>query len=128
MACCQRAALHRKAASLGIHEATLYRKINGNREFCEAIKTGQAKGIVAVTNYLMKSAREGNVTAQIFYLKNRSPRNWKDRHHIEETQRHVKQDVDINAKMTPQEAAQAYADTLRSGKGDHVIPMKLQTR
>ena len=116
------------AASLGIHEATLYRKINGNREFCEAIKTGQAKGIVAVTNYLMKSARDGNVAAQIFYLKNRSPENWKDRHHIEEKRRHVKQEVDINAKMTPQEAAQSYADTLRSGQGVSVTHMKRKKR
>jgi len=116
------------AASLGIHEATLYRKINDNREFSEAIKTGQAKGIVAVTNYLMESARKGNVTAQIFYLKNRSPENWKDRQHIDETLRHVKRDVDINDKMTPQEAAQAYADTLRSEKGVNVTPMKRQRR
>ena len=112
------------AASLGIHEATLYRKINGNREFCEAIKTGQAKGIAAVTNYLMKSAREGNVTAQIFYLKNRSPTNWNDRYHIEEKRRYVRKDVEITAKMTPQEAAQSYAETLRSGGDLSLISMK----
>jgi hypothetical protein len=74
------------------------------------------------------SAREGNVTAQIFYLKNRSPENWNDRRHIEEKRRHVKQGVDINAEMTPQEAAQSYADTLRSGQGVSVIPMKRQRR
>ena len=71
----------------------------------EAIKTGQAKGIAAVTNYLMKSASEGNVTAQIFYLKNRSPENWNDKYHIEEKRRYVRKDVEVTAKMAPQEAA-----------------------
>ena len=32
-----------------------------------------------VTDALMQSATEGNVTAQIFYLKNRDTEHWKDR-------------------------------------------------
>ena len=67
------------AASLGIHGATLYRKINKDSEFSDAIKTGQAKGIATITNALFVNAKSGNTTAQIFFLKNRSPENWKDR-------------------------------------------------
>ena len=45
----------------------------------DAIKRGEAKGLAKVTNSLFKSANEGNVTAQIFYLKNRDVNSWADR-------------------------------------------------
>ena len=116
------------AASLGIHEATLYRKINSNREFCDAIKTGIAKGIATVANSLFKTAKAGNVTAQIFFLKNRSPDSWKDRHYVDETLRHIGIDAEIKRDMSPQEAADSYADTLRTGKSGNVVPIKRRNR
>ena len=88
-----------------------------------ALEDGEAKGIARVTGYLMNSAREGNVTAQIFYLKNRDPENWKDRRHIDETHRFDKPEADIDEKMTPQEAAENYAATLRRGRGGNVVPI-----
>tara|TARA_Y100000310_G_scaffold101296_1_gene99291 strand:+ start:1011 stop:1355 length:345 start_codon:yes stop_codon:yes gene_type:complete len=66
------------ARCLGIHYMTLNRKEKKLRKFSEAIKSGQAKGIAQVTNYLMDNAKAGNATAQIFYLKNRSPGEWRD--------------------------------------------------
>ena len=48
-------------------------------DFEDAIKRGKAKGIAQVTNSLFTSATDGNVTAQIFYLKNQDPKTWKDR-------------------------------------------------
>ena len=45
----------------------------------DAIKRGRSKGIGVVTNSLFQSAKGGNVTAQIFYLKNRQPDKWRDR-------------------------------------------------
>ena len=48
-------------------------------EIKDALKRGQAKGLATVTNSLFTSATDGNVTAQIFYLKNQDPKNWKDR-------------------------------------------------
>lgn len=111
------------ALSLGIHIATLHRKKKENRELSEAIKRGEAKGLTVVTNALFKSAKEGNVTAQIFYLKNRDSDRWKDRHHVEETRRHVGIDSEVKNDMTPQEAAESYADTLKSGKRSNVVPL-----
>lgn len=67
------------AYCLGIGESTLYEKQKKDPEFMEALKRGQAKGLETVTNALFESAKDGNVTAQIFYLKNRDPEAWKDR-------------------------------------------------
>ena len=73
------------AYSLGIGESTLYEKQKTNPEFLEAIKKGQAKGIGTITNALFQSGKGGNVTAQIFYLKNRQPDKWSDRRQHEHT-------------------------------------------
>ena len=70
------------AYCLGIGESTLYEKQKTDPEFLEAIKRGKAKGIGTVTNALFQSAKGGNITAQIFYLKNRQPDKWRDRHEM----------------------------------------------
>ncbi len=67
------------AHCLGIATSTLYEWKKSDPEFSEALKRGQAKGIREVTNALFNSAKNGNVTAQIFYLKNRDPDEWRDR-------------------------------------------------
>ena len=36
-----------------------------------------------VENALLKNALDGNITAQIFWLKNRKPKQWKDKVNIE---------------------------------------------
>ena len=71
------------ASSLGIHIDTLCVKKNEYSEFSEAIKKGQAKSNATIENALYKSAKGGNVTAQIFYLKNRVKDDWKDRQEVE---------------------------------------------
>ena len=118
--------LNRKqiSATMGISETLRCRLMKDEPEFREALEEGEAMGIAQVTGYLMNAAREGNVTAQIFYLKNRDPDNWKDRRDIDATHRHVREEVPIDEKMTPQEAAESYADTLRRGKGDNVVSIK----
>ncbi|QBQ56488.1 DNA-binding protein [Nitrosococcus wardiae] len=67
------------AAALGISESTLYKHKTLNPEIAEAIKRGQAKGLAHVANALFNKAVKGNVTAMIFYLKNRAPTLWKDK-------------------------------------------------
>lgn len=67
------------ATALGMGERTLYEKVKKFPQFAQAIKRGQAKGIQEVANALFQNAMKGNVTAQIFFLKNRSPETWKDR-------------------------------------------------
>ena len=69
------------AWSLGIHPATLYKKKAQNTELSDAIKRGESSGLEEISNSLYKNAKKGNVTAQIFYLKCRSPNEWNDRAH-----------------------------------------------
>lgn len=75
---------HQIALCLGFSQATLIKKKNTFIEFFEAIKKGQAKAITEVENSLFTNATENeNVTAQIFFLKNRNPDCWKDKHELE---------------------------------------------
>lgn len=71
------------ADALGMGVATLYEKMNKYPEFLEAIKRGKAKGIAHVANNLLKNVENGNVTAQIFYLKTQA--NWKETNGLEVT-------------------------------------------
>lgn len=73
------------AYCIGIGRSTLYEKQKTDQDFLDAIKKGRAAGLQTVTNALMSNAIDGNVTAQIFYLKNRSPENWQDRRNTEIT-------------------------------------------
>jgi len=112
--------------ALGISQSLRCQLQNNEPLFKEAMERGEAKGIATVTNALMQSARGGNVTAQIYYLQNRDSENWKDRRYVDTTFRNAKADPDITEQMTPREAAEAYAETLRRGKpgGGNVVQMK----
>ena len=52
--------------------STLYEKMATKEELDEAIKRGASKGISIVANALFESAKSGDKTAQIFYLKCRA--------------------------------------------------------
>ena len=67
------------AAKMGVSVSTVYDWMNKNPEIAAAIKKGRDKSIDMVENALFKSAISGNVTAMIFYLKNRAPERYKDR-------------------------------------------------
>lgn len=64
--------------SLGISHDTFYRIKRSNSEFSDALKRGKAKGLAVVSNALFKKAKEGNIPAMIFYLKNRDSKRWSD--------------------------------------------------
>ena len=71
------------AKCLGVSWSTIDRRRKEFDEIEEAIKKGEALGVQQVSNALMRSAVEDkNVTAQIFYLKNRAPDQWADRQEI----------------------------------------------
>jgi len=70
------------ARCLGVSWSTIDRRRKENAEIEEAIKKGEALGVEKISNALMTSARDGNVTAQIFYLKNRAPDQWADRQEV----------------------------------------------
>lgn len=66
------------ARSLALHRQTISAAVNHDSEFSklakQAIDTRDAK----VESALLAAAEAGNVTAQIFWLKNRQPGKWRD--------------------------------------------------
>jgi len=112
------------ADCLNISRATIYKHKKKNKDIEDAIRKGQSKGIRSVTNALYKAAMNGNITAQIFFLKNRVIDAWKDRQYIDETRRNVKAPSQIDPKMSATDAAATYADTLKTGTGGNVVPLK----
>ncbi|MFK0571713.1 hypothetical protein [Endozoicomonas sp.] len=71
------------AHALGIAESTLHKHKKKAAAFREALKRGQGQAIREVENALFKDAKSGVTTAQIFFLKNRCPEEWRDRHEVE---------------------------------------------
>lgn len=71
--------LEQIANSIGISPQTLHTRKNNDVELLEAINRGRAAGIKMVTNALFETAMAGNVAAQIFFLKNRAPEEWRDK-------------------------------------------------
>jgi len=67
------------AAFYGINVATLYRWKNEHSEFSEALKKGKEEADGHVARSLYNEAVGGNVTAQIYWLKNRQPKKWRDK-------------------------------------------------
>ncbi len=67
------------ADKMGITTSTLYDWKNKYSEISEALKKGKEVVDVEVENALLKSAKSGNITAIIFWLKNRRPDKWRDK-------------------------------------------------
>lgn len=65
------------ADSLGISQSTLGNRKKDSCDFYDALKRGQAKGIATVANNLFTQSKEGNVSAGIFFMKNRA--GWSDK-------------------------------------------------
>jgi len=79
------------AIALGINLKTLQKHRKLDHELQSAIDRGQVQGLADVSNSLYENALGGNVTAQIFFLKNRDPENWRDR---------FEQKLDVKAGFT----------------------------
>ena len=67
------------AQKIGINPATLYDWKNKFNKISEALKKGKEVVDYEVENALVKEALSGNVTAIIFWLKNRRPDKWRDK-------------------------------------------------
>ena len=67
------------ARNMGISPSTLYDWKNKHPEISEALKNTKDVVDREVENALLKEALKGNITAQIFWLKNRKPTVWRDK-------------------------------------------------
>ena len=66
------------AHNMGIGVSTFYAWQNRFIEIREAVKQGKAPCDTLVEDALYKAALSGNITAQIFWLKNRRTNRWRD--------------------------------------------------
>lgn len=67
------------STNMGIGRTTLYEWKQKEPNIMNALKKGKAVVDFEVENALLKNALEGNVTAQIFWLKNRKKLQWRER-------------------------------------------------
>lgn len=71
--------------NMGISRKTLSEWKNKYSDISDTLKRGKEVVDYEVENALLQSALDGNVTAQIFWLKNRKPAQWKDKQETEIT-------------------------------------------
>lgn len=67
------------AHNMGISTGTLYEWKKKFPDISESLKKGKEVVDFEVENALLKKALSGDVTAQIFWLKNRRPDKWRDK-------------------------------------------------
>lgn len=67
------------AHNMGIAAGTLYEWKKQFSDISESLKKGKEVVDYQVENALLRSALDGNTTAQIFWLKNRRPDKWRDK-------------------------------------------------
>lgn len=67
------------ANNIGINVKTLYEWKNKHSNICNALKDGRDVVDYQVENALLLNALSGNVTAQIFWLKNRKKNEWREK-------------------------------------------------
>ena len=76
------------AERMGISRKALWVWRGKHPELASAMRSGKEVADYAVESALFKNAIEGNVTAQIFWLKNRKPGQWNEKHLGEQEQEH----------------------------------------
>jgi len=88
------------AKNIGITAKTLYEWKNKFSNVCETLKRGKDVVDRQVENALFESALEGNTTAQIFWLKNRKPKEWRDKQDIEHSGSVTNKNIDMSDLTT----------------------------
>ena len=78
------------ADNLNISKDTFYKYKKKHPDFSDSLKKGKEIVDYEVENALLQNALKGNITAQIFWLKNRKPKKWKDKVDIEGENNKVK--------------------------------------
>lgn len=71
------------AKVLDVSVATVKNWLNSEPEFLASVKRGREEADEKVVQSLYNTALEGNTTAQIFWLKNRQKRQWRDKQEVD---------------------------------------------
>ena len=87
------------ASNMGIDRTTLYRWKNKECNIYNALKRNKDIVDFEVENALLKNAMEGNVTAQIFWLKNRKKDQWREKIENNDEEKEIQNAKDIVIKI-----------------------------
>lgn len=71
------------AEKIGVAPKTFYDWLKRYSNLCNSLKENKDVVDRKVENALLKNALNGNVTAQIFWLKNRKPNEWREKREAE---------------------------------------------
>ena len=94
------------AEKLNISKDTFYKYKKNHTDFSDSLKKGKEVVDYQVENALLQNALNGNTTAQIYWLNNRKPKQWRN-----------KQDIDISSNgETLAEAIQKAYESKAGGK------------
>ena len=74
------------AENIGIRRETLWDWKKKHSHISNALKVSKDIADRQIENALFKAAKEGNITAQIFWLKNRKPDKWREQRREQEQQ------------------------------------------
>lgn len=105
----------------GIQPVTFWRWRKADPSLEDEAAVAVTSRVMIVEDALYNSAIKGNITAQMFFLMNRAPENWKDKRAVPTVGVGVR--VDNNARPTlPDDELRkvtALADRLRAGAGQN---------
>lgn len=87
------------AHNMGIGLTTLKEWRQKEPTISAILKKGREVIDFEVENALLKSALEGNITAQIFWLKNRKPDKWREKVITDDDEKEIKNAKDIVVKI-----------------------------
>lgn len=81
------------AENLGISKDTFYQYKKKYPDFSDSLKKGKEVVDFEVENALLQNALNGNITAQIFWLSNRKPKQWKNKRSDKEEPENTQQSL-----------------------------------
>jgi DNA-binding XRE family transcriptional regulator len=87
------------AHNIGIGRTTLFEWEQKEPNIANTLKKGKEVADYQVENALFKNALDGNVTAQIFWLKNRKKDQWREKIENNDEEREIQNAKDIVVKI-----------------------------
>lgn len=90
------------AKIIGICRNTLDKCGKDNKRVREAFDSGRDKADINIVSSLYQKAMDGDITALIFWLKNRKPADWRDKQEVQTTEMIKADDIDLDS-MTDKE-------------------------
>lgn len=97
------------AHNMGIHVSTLYKYKDRSDEINDALKKTKEVVDYEVECALLENAMKGNVTAQIFWLKNRKKNEWREKIELPTNPQELNKVQELLTKLTEE----AYNDIKR---------------